>query len=268
MTTRPPSPAGPAQPAEAAPVPAAPTASGRGPWKFWATVGFTLAIAWGCFAAALAMGFALAFAGVALRIDAFRGGRLPETLESGLFLSLAFPLIGAVAVVLAVGFALLRRGYPLGQYFALRRPTVRQMASWTAVLVVYMAAAEVTIRLAGEPAVPDWQTKAYQTAGFLPLLVFALVVAAPLSEELVFRGFMLEGMRHSRAGPVLAVLITAGVWAAIHTQYGPLGIGTVFVMGLVLGAARLKTGSIWVPVVLHGLNNLVAVIQTAVVAGW
>lgn len=55
------------------------------------------------------------------------------------------------------------------------------------------------------------------TAGFLPLLIFVVVVIAPLTEEVVFRGFMYRGLA-DRWGAAPAVLITAGLWALAHTQ--------------------------------------------------
>lgn len=42
----------------------------------------------------------------------------------------------------------------------------------------------------------------------------------------------------------------------LHTQYDAYGVGVAFVFGLLYGAARVATGSLVVPLVLHGLNNL------------
>jgi membrane protease YdiL (CAAX protease family) len=109
-------------------------------------------------------------------------------------------------------------------------------------------------------------TKAYATAGSMPLFWLAIVVAAPFLEELFFRGFMIEGLRLSWLGPVGAVLITSGLWAMIHIQYGPFEIVGIFVNGLLLGAAMLKTRSLWVPFSMHALVNLIATVEVAIVS--
>lgn len=103
----------------------------------------------------------------------------------------------------------------------------------------------------------------YGTAGnALPLLWLALIVAAPFSEEFLFRGFLFTGLKESRLGAYGTILITSLIWASIHAQYDLYGITTIFVAGIFLGFARLKTNSIWLCVLLHGLMNLIATLQT------
>jgi membrane protease YdiL (CAAX protease family) len=69
----------------------------------------------------------------------------------------------------------------------------------------------------------------------------------------------------SRLGAVGAVGLTSLVWALIHVQYDAYGIATIFVTGLLLGYVRLKTGSLYATIFLHGLMNLVATLEVVVV---
>jgi hypothetical protein len=41
----------------------------------------------------------------------------------------------------------------------------------------------------------------------------------------------------------------------------------VFSIGLVLGYVRYRSGSLWLTVLLHGLNNLAAIVQTILLTG-
>jgi hypothetical protein len=50
-------------------------------------------------------------------------------------------------------------------------------------------------------------------------------------------------------------------------QYEWYFFGEVFTLGLLFGYLRYRTGSIWLTIVLHGLNNLGAVVQTIWLAG-
>ena len=92
-----------------------------------------------------------------------------------------------------------------------------------------------------------------------------MIVAAPLFEEIFFRGFLFQGIRHSKLGAVGAIVITAAVWAMIHMQYNAFQMSLIFLGGLLLGTARLKTDSIQPTIVMHVLWNIIALIETAVV---
>ena len=95
-----------------------------------------------------------------------------------------------------------------------------------------------------------------------PILVISMMVfGAPLIEELFFRGFMFRGLQNSQLGGVGAVVITTLVWALIHGgQYNFAEVSCLVVLGTLLGHARLKTGSICLPIILHAINNLIGVV--------
>jgi membrane protease YdiL (CAAX protease family) len=84
---------------------------------------------------------------------------------------------------------------------------------------------------------------------------------APIFEEIFFRGFLFQGIRYSRLGPIGAIGMTSFFWAIIHLQYDVYGITTLFALGLLFGIARLKTGSIHLLMVMHSVTSLVATIE-------
>ncbi|HSD26478.1 MAG TPA: CPBP family intramembrane glutamic endopeptidase [Vicinamibacteria bacterium] len=81
-------------------------------------------------------------------------------------------------------------------------------------------------------------------------LVSLLVIAAlpALCEELSIRGVLLPSLA-GWTGPTLAVYLTAGAFGLIHFDV----IRAVFtvVLGLALGALRVRTASLWPSVVVH-----------------
>ncbi|MEK6248087.1 MAG: CPBP family intramembrane metalloprotease, partial [Planctomycetales bacterium] len=101
----------------------------------------------------------------------------------------------------------------------------------------------------------------FKTSGSLTLLLFAIIIAAPLWEELLFRGFMHRGLQ-AGLGAVPAVVICSASWAIMHLQYDLINILWVFVIGLFLGTVRVKTGSSSLTILLHAASNLVAMIET------
>jgi hypothetical protein len=85
-----------------------------------------------------------------------------------------------------------------------------------------------------------------------------LLVAAPLFEELFFRGFLITGLSASALRWYGAVIISSAMWAVIHVQYDLYGMGTVLVLGFILGTARIKSGSVILTMLLHSFTTLVA----------
>lgn len=88
---------------------------------------------------------------------------------------------------------------------------------------------------------------------------FLIVIAAPVAEEVFFRGFMFAGIR-SRAPWIVAALISGLVWGAVHFT-GPDSWGVVVqlsVFGVGLAWLYERTGSIRAPIVVHMINNALA----------
>src|ERR1019366_8442268 len=106
-----------------------------------------------------------------------------------------------------------------------------------------------------------------RAAGALWLLVIAFCVAAPISEEFFARGFLYRGWSESFLGPAGAILLSTLVWTALHLQYDWFFFGEVFSIGLLLGYLRYRFHSTWLTVVVHGLNNSAAVVQTMWITG-
>ena len=104
--------------------------------------------------------------------------------------------------------------------------------------------------------------KSARADGALWLLVIAFCVAAPMSEELFARGFLYRGWSESFLGPAGAIVLSSLVWTSLHLQYDWFFFGEVFSIGLLLGYLRYRSKSTWLTIVLHGLNNLAAVVQT------
>ena len=227
-------------------------------WGPWATVGLSLAVAGIYVVANTAVVVVMLIARGSL--DAIDGVALEN---NGLLLSIA----SIVSVPFAIGpilfFVYLRRGASFRQYLALHPVTPRSLAFWLAATGLLIVAGDLLTHAMGRDIVPEFMYDAWRTAGVLPLLWVALIVMAPLVEETFFRGFLFVGLRHSPMGDVGTVLLTSAVWAAIHTQYDFYQISTIFVGGIVLGVARIRTNSLYVPMAMHAMMNVVATLEAA-----
>jgi uncharacterized protein len=91
----------------------------------------------------------------------------------------------------------------------------------------------------------------------VPAFVLIVVVFAPVLEEIIFRK-ILFGEIYKRTNFFVAVLISALVFGAVHGDF--LHLLQYFVMGVVFAALYVQTKRIIVPIITHGLMNLMVVI--------
>lgn len=117
-------------------------------------------------------------------------------------------------------------------------------------LVARLAGQDVTS--GGHPIVTDVISG---ESGLLNLtaIVLLAVVAAPLLEEIMFRGAFYRVLR-SYLGRVPAILLSGFLFAAIHPQ-GWIGVPVLMAVGIVLATLREWRSSIVAPVVAHACVN-------------
>jgi uncharacterized protein len=87
------------------------------------------------------------------------------------------------------------------------------------------------------------------------LALLVVGVGAPLSEELLFRGFLLSAFAASRVGFFRGAVITTALWTVLHAGYSLAGIAEVFLIGLYFSWLLWRTGSLWVAIFCHALYN-------------
>lgn len=91
------------------------------------------------------------------------------------------------------------------------------------------------------------------------LFVVFVVLLAPITEELIFRGFLFSALRETRLGSLGSALLLSAAWASLHWGYSWQSVALLFAQGLLYAYAARRTGSIWPAIAGHAVNNLVAV---------
>jgi len=234
-------------------------------WKFWGT---TL---WGLFVfAAMFVGQLAVVAWFVWRQDGpIDVASATQVLSGGLTISLSV-IMGLPAVVAALWIAIRLSRTPFADYLALRGTTWTNLLIGVVALVVLVMGWDLLSRATGRDATPGFMIDVLKSAradGALWLLVIAFCVAAPVTEELFARGFLYRGWSESFLGPGGGILLSSMVWTALHLQYDWYFFGEVFSIGLLLGYLRYRFQSTWLTIILHGLNNFAAVVQTYLLAG-
>ena len=186
----------------------------------------------------------------------------------------------AVAVFLLVGnpvqsvtlvLAARMTGEDIFAYFGLDVPRWRDVTIAVAGLAVVILVGDALTWAFGRELVPQFQLQIHRSAqagGALISLWFALIVVAPIGEELLFRGFLFRGLVREPRDALPGILAIALIWSLLHIQYDWFGAALVFAIGVLLGYVRLYSGSTTLVILLHMLLNLESVLETVVALGW
>lgn len=181
--------------------------------------------------------------------------------------------LSVYALELGVVWLVARRfGVPFGESIGLR--SVPRMGMWLALA----AATSVGLRIAATTyagimlqmhwLLPGWDAN---PARFFPrttlgsaVLVFIIVLAAPLVEEVIFRGVLL-GSLVARFGEGWGVGLTVVVFAVMHLN--PFSFAPILLVGWALATLFLRSRSLWVSVACHSAFNGIGVVALLFLRG-
>ena len=183
-----------------------------------------------------------------------------ESLGATLVLQAALAItLVAVAVVAARG----ESGAISAAELGLRSPVRPAVKASVLAYLAYIGAAAVIAAFLQPEQEDVTRDLGFGEGAFGSIAAGVLIIgAAPVSEEVFFRGFMFAGLR--RGAPfVVAALISAAVWGLFHFDpQNPSGSWAVVLQLSVFGVALAwlyeRTGSIWPPIAVHTVNNALA----------
>jgi membrane protease YdiL (CAAX protease family) len=174
-----------------------------------------------------------------------------------------------VFFVALIGFGLLALRLVVGRDWtrrvALRRPSLIQFLFVLAgfpCLAILGNVSYALLRAAGVPSISDLKLTGMEEAIQLfnqwpwAFAVLVIGVGPGIGEELWCRGFLGQGLV-GRYGVVVGVLLSSFFFGFIHLD--PCQGAMAALMGIFLHFVYLTTRSLWMPMLLHFLNNSVAV---------
>lgn len=193
--------------------------------------------------------------------------------NDGTVVSLSIIVSCILLMLLSVSVIRLKKG-DVRRYLALTPFSLSIGMALLGILLLFMT---------GSQALTYWLDKTpsafvnplYQSVSSVWLLIIALVIIAPIYEELVFRGLLWSAIAEqysgqllsgqlfseqpfsepSSRGALIASIVTSLIFAGIHLQYGVYEISTIVVLALIFCYARFKSGSLLLPILLHIINN-------------
>ncbi len=144
------------------------------------------------------------------------------------------------------------------------KAVIAAAAAWGAVIIYGL----VLTLILGEGAVPEQDVEdLFASKAVLPVVGIAVVLAAPLAEEVFFRGFVFSGLIRP-LGLFGAFLVSGLLFAMFHVT-GPDTAGLIIPftpIGMLFAWLYYHTGTIWTSIVAHLVFNLVSFVLLATTA--
>lgn len=190
--------------------------------------------------------------------------------SNGLVVALVTTAAGPVWVAV-MAFAAWQRGWRARDYLALVTPRRSEILFSVACFGALLVAFDLLTLAFGRDVVPVFMFDMYTSAratNALVLFFIAVVIVSPVAEEIAFRGFLFRGLSATWLGLAGTIVLTSGLWTAMHVQYDWVQLGQIFLIGLVLGWLRWASGSTLLTILLHVLANFVATLQAAIKVEW
>jgi membrane protease YdiL (CAAX protease family) len=212
-------------------------------WGFWATTGLGIVVI---------IGVIFAIGGIDLIAN------------EGFLVSVATCAAAVICIGLVIIFIKIRKRAPAAEYLGLRHITKKTILVLLAIALGLIILSDSLSFILGRPLNPQSMVNTYNTSIWPALLWVSIIIFAPAFEETLFRGFLFEGFRQSWLGVVGTIVLLSLVWSLLHLQYGAYEITTIFVLGLILGIVRFKTGSLWSTLLMHSFTNFIAMLEVAI----
>lgn len=86
-----------------------------------------------------------------------------------------------------------------------------------------------------------------------PFGIIAVVVMAPIVEEMLFRGAIEGHLLRKWKNPAWAIIVSSLIFGLVH--YNPAQVPFAFVLGIALGWVYYRTGSLFPGMLMHFINN-------------
>ena len=184
-----------------------------------------------------------------------------QLFSNGDVIATSFIILLPLMVALLVFVVKVRRKKEFFEYLAFNKVQLKTLLFWLLAAFTLLIIDGFINYLTDQP-VSQWVTNAYQSSNNYLLLFMGMVIFGPITEELLFRGYVFRAWTESRLGLYASIILISLLWAGIHLQYDLYEMSMIFTLGLLLCWSRVKTGSLLTPITIHIFWNLISLIQT------
>lgn len=158
-----------------------------------------------------------------------------------------------------------------GKYLGFRPTGLNLIMLSILLIIIFIPGVNLIASLNAKIPVPGWMHNIEESAERLikALLItdsyskmilnlFVVAILPAIAEELFFRGLLQKFFIKLTKNTLAGVVVTSIIFSAIHFQF--LGFFPRFLLGMVFGYLYVWTNSIWTPIIVHFVNNGLAVV--------
>ncbi|MDE1548804.1 CPBP family intramembrane glutamic endopeptidase [Jeotgalibaca caeni] len=180
-----------------------------------------------------------------------------QQIEASLNLTLLFSLIGTIWMLVVNHRKEWTPVTPLTKQPSAPLPTVFLwgILGFIGAIAIQIVTSMIEMLLFGIPSESANTEYLLETTAQYPLLIFSIVVFAPVMEELVFRKAIFTQLHVSKVSVLGAAVISSLIFALVHFDGHMLVYST---LGLWFCYLYNKTNNIYAPMLAHGLMNAYA----------
>ncbi len=231
-------------------------------WGGWATFGFGILIIFVTAVIQVVIGVIIGIVAVTSQQIGFSDiGSMLDLMDeyAGAIVAIATIINGIIGTALILLLIKVKKGLGIREYLGFSRFSSRSLIYSVMAVIGFIGLSYLVQILTGYSEASSGDGfDIYNTAVWPVAIWIAVCVVAPFYEEIWIRGFMYKGFINSGLGIVGTFVVTSMFWAVQHIQYQLFGIAIIFAFGILLAYVRFRSKSIWPPVVMHAVNNIVA----------
>lgn len=92
------------------------------------------------------------------------------------------------------------------------------------------------------------------------VMAFVLVVVVAITEETMFRGYLIRRFSNVTQNTAAALILSAAIFSIGHGYEGSAGMATVGTMGLIFGLVYVWRRSLVAPITMHFLQDFIGIV--------
>jgi membrane protease YdiL (CAAX protease family) len=148
-------------------------------------------------------------------------------------------------------------------FWALQSITTKRLFTWTGLGLIFWVVSTFIgewLNIPVEQFMLDVK-EASDSVTVISLVVITICIVVPITEELVFRGWLYSKITQTKLGNIGALILSSIIFTIIHSQYdNTITFLMIFLLGLLLAFVRYRTNNISYSIAIHMIFNSLSTI--------
>ncbi|MBC7440402.1 MAG: CPBP family intramembrane metalloprotease [Flavobacterium sp.] len=143
----------------------------------------------------------------------------------------------------------------------IKKPSsIKHYLFWAIGFLIFILLTEFSLSKLGFLEIDKWHHSLFPSI----IRILGALILAPIAEEFIFRGLLLSKLINNKLNLHFAILIQACIFVLLHnftyqnTFSSNIGIAQSLIDGSLFGYARYYTKSIYTPITMHIIGNIIA----------